>query len=163
MKRGMTVQPFLFIMALVVMAFVITFGTKSVLDLKRSADFTEIGIFIDALDDEVEKFYNFDVGSSKNIAFLIPAKVTTMCFANRGEPLTAGVPDRLLREVLRGEGKSNVFFLPIHAFPKTDFYIEHLRAPEQKNPLCLTTRGKLEAALTTVLYEGRVYVELQSR
>lgn len=163
MKKGITVQPFIFIMALVVMAFVLTFGTKSILDLKSSAEFTELGLFVDKLGDEVEKFRNFEVGSYSNVLFVVPRKVKLICVANIGEPITGPVPDPLLRSALESGSRSNVYIFPFGSFPKTDFFLESLRAPERTNPLCIATKGRLEAALETMIYHGQVYVAIQKR
>ncbi len=163
MKKGVTIQPFLFIMALVVMAFVITFGTKSFFDLQKSADFTEVGVFIDKLDDEAEKFYNFEVGSSNDAGFHLPMRVAMVCFANHGGALRKPVPDPLLREALGSGIRSNVFVLPFNVLPKTDFLVEHLAVKEEENPLCILTKGKLDVMLETVLREGQVQVEISQR
>ena len=163
MKKGITVQPFIFILALVVMAFVITFGTKSIFDLKKTAEFTELGLFIDKLNDEVEKFENYEVGSYSNVAFVTPLKIKNVCFTNIGEPITGAVPDSLIRSAIEGGSRSNVYILPIGVFPKTDFYIERLRVKESANPLCINTKGRLDAALETALHNGQVYVEIHRK
>ena len=160
MKKGITVQPFIFILTLIVMAFVLAFGLKSFLDIKKTADLTELSNFIIKLEDEVEVFYNFDVGSKKDLNLNLPLNVERICFFNTGERINVNMNDDFFRAVLESSRRDNVFVLPLDAFSKVDFYVDGLRVDNIENPLCFNVKGKLMAEIETILYNNNVYVQI---
>ena len=160
MKQGVTVQPFLFIMALVVMAFVIIFGIKSVNDIRDTADLTELAVFKKDFEDKINVYYNFDIGSSGDVSFGVPPSVERVCFTNPGEPLTVAIPDPFFAEVLDNNIKSTVYILPLDAFSNIDFAISAVYVDPQHNPLCIPTRGRLHLSLETVFVDDELKVAI---
>src|SRR3989344_9656348 len=98
-KKGITLQPFLFIMALFVMIMVVVFGTKSIMDIKGAADFTELSLFITNLKDEAQIFYHFDIGSSKLSRLGLPSNIEFVCFTNPGTTPTIPISDPFFKSI----------------------------------------------------------------
>lgn len=162
MKKGyILAQPFVIILALILMALVVLFGGRAVSLIKKTADIAELNKFILNLDNQVELMYNYNVGSTKEISLNVPLSIEQICFSNPGEPLSKNVNDNFLRTILENDKLNNVFILPLNKFKDFDYRIDNLRVPNRENPLCVNTRGKLDAVMETVLVENKVFVEIR--
>lgn len=166
MKKGVAEQVFIYIFALIVMALVLVFGFRSILDIKEKAELTEISKFISNLKDLINTYYNFDVGSSKEIKLNAPSKVNEICFVNPKQEIKGKISDAFFYETLKENTKYNVYILPLDAYPEPapDFIIEHLEVNEKNNPLCIKTKdGILKAIIETKAKEKYVYVEMREK
>ena len=162
MKKGsILAQPFVFIMALILMALIIIFGAKSVFQIKKTADIAELNKFIINLDNQVELMYNYNVGSSKDISLNLPTSIEKICFSNPGEPITSNVDDNFFRTILENDKSNNVFIHPLRKFRDFDYKIDNLIVKSNENPLCFNTNGKLNGVMETVLVDNQVFVEIK--
>lgn len=159
-KKGVEMQVFYFLFALILIALILGYGLKSVVRLKSVSDDVDLGDFVFRLRDEVNSMQSFDVGSSKNVRLFLPEKVEQVCFYN-GKREVRGNVDPSLRNYLDTNIGKNVFVTPF-SFAQNIFLIEHLRPAGQDNPLCFSPRGNLQFTLETVLGDdGKVYVEVR--
>jgi len=137
MKRGeLFSQPFVMIFALIVMALIIVFGIRSFSQVKDAADDVELVKFVSKLQEEVNRYYNFDVGSSKQLALFAPVKAEKICFHDASRPINIQL-DSFTKTTLESQRTANVFFLPLDNYDKTAFTVKYLRNTAQENPLCL--------------------------
>lgn len=161
-KKGITIQPFMWVLVIVMMAFVLLFGFRSVRDVGRTADLTELATFMNRLENTVEVFSQFDVGSTKEVSFSLPRAIELICFANPGERLTRPISDDFFRGVLENEATDNVYLLPLDAYTRTTYFIDRLRVDSADNPSCISVNGMLRAEIETVLVDNQVFVEIHS-
>ncbi len=162
-KRGQLLsQPFVYIFALVVGALILVFFFFFVLDLKKTADFTELSTFVNKLQDVIDGYGNFDVGSSKKISLSLPGKVEKVCFVNPDLALNTAGLDDFFASVLQSNKKNNLFILPLDAFPSPapDFFIEGLIVLSE-NPLCVETDGVLKISVETMLHNNKIFVDVK--
>ena len=135
-------MPFVVIFSLIVMALILLFGARSIRDLGGVADMTELSRFVGNLQNVVEVYYNYDVGSKNEVSLNVPGKIEKICFFNPGGSINVGV-DMEFRERLEDNSRDNMWILPLDAFksPAPDFRIEYLRAGVGgENPLCILTK-----------------------
>ena len=163
MKKGLSTQIFIFIFALIMIVLVLGFGIKSLNTVKNTADKVELLTFVTNLDEGIQEYYAFDVGSNKRVQLLLPKQIEEVCFANPEEPLTTTHPNQELLFFLKTNKKDNLYTLPLDAFtnPAPDFIIENMIVPADKNPLCVKTQGRLDILIETVLYNDQVFVQVQ--
>jgi len=161
MKKGITIQPFLFIMALVVMAFVIIFGIKSVNDVRETADLTELAIFYKDLENKINVYSQFDIGSSGSVSFGLPSHIERICFANPNMAPTTPIPDELFKSVIETNTKNTVYILPLDAYAQSSFAITRLYVDPREHPLCIPTRGQLTVELETAAINNGVFVQVK--
>ncbi len=152
-------QTFVFIFALILMALILGFGIKSLTDLRTVSDDVELATFVNRIEDKVEIFSNFDVGSSEDMTLFLPSKIERVCFYNPGETITVSGIDSFFLAVLQNSNQDNVFFTPFTNLAKPDYYIASLRAGGD-NPLCFASLGKVTFTLTTILLNENIYVEV---
>ncbi len=162
-KKGITIQPFMWILVLITMAFVLIFGVRTIRDVNRTADLTELASFVHKLDNTVEVFSHFDAGSTKEVSFSLPRALEQVCFANPEEPFLRPIVDDFFRGVLENEATSNVYILPLDTYTRTDYTVPLLRVSSRDNPLCIPVKGLLRAELETVLVNDEIFVEIHSR
>ena len=128
--------------------------------VKTISDDVSVGDFFLHLRDEVDAMFSFEIGSSKQVTFLLAPAIERVCFFNGGEPLTTGPLDETLKLHLDAHPDKNIFVMPF-TFAQSTFTLDHLRAGGE-NPLCFVTTGALHLRLETVLGDdGKVYVEIQ--
>ena len=163
MKQGIVGQPFVYIFALIVMALILFFGTKTILDLRGAADLTELSSFMAQFQDQVDVYYNFDVGSNKELSLVLPNKIQKICFTQPGASITLGNMDPFFQTVLEENERNNLYTWPLEAFPAPapDFIIEHLDIDISENPLCINkVNGRFKALIETKASATDVYVEI---
>tara|TARA_Y100000310_G_scaffold345173_1_gene462361 strand:+ start:4858 stop:5427 length:570 start_codon:yes stop_codon:yes gene_type:complete len=168
-KKGqMLSMPFVYILVIVVIGFVLIFGTKAVKDIWCVKDETQIRKFFLDLSNEVEIMYNLDVGSGKKFRSLsLPESVDYVCLYDPGKGMTLSqedldVLDEDLFNHLDISLKENVFIVPLKQCGslKTNFYVVNLRTQvEQHNPLCVEkTSGWMEFVLESYLEDEQIFV-----
>ena len=158
-KKGIEMQVFSFIFAIILIALILGYGTKSLMRLKSVGEDVDLGDFVFRMRDEVNTMYTFDAGSSKELMLFLPEKVERVCFYNSDKEVNlAGIDDTLKNYLETNPGK-NVFVMPFR-FAQNVFYIDHLRAGGDDNPLCFLTKGRVTMVLKTAIGDdGKVYVE----
>ena len=163
MKRGeLLSQPFIYIFTLIVSAFVIYFGFTTVASFQRESNLVELSKFVSDLNNVVDTYYNLDIGSSKKISLMVPSQIEQACFVKIGSQINANV-DEYFRAILKDNSQYNLFTLPLDALPAPapDFAIEHLQIEGNENPLCIKTKGRLNAIIETKVANNNVYVEIR--
>jgi len=159
-KKGVEMQVFTFLFALILIALILGYGLKSVVRVKTVSEDVELGDFVFRLRDEVEMMASFEVGSSKQVKLFLPEKVERVCFFDGGRDITMGNLDETLQQYLETNLGKNIFVMPF-MFAQNVFLVEHLRPGGQDNPLCFLTQGRVQMRLETVLRDdGKVYVEV---
>ena len=162
MKKGnMLAQPFVFIMALILMGLILVFGMRSVFQINQTADIAEINKFRLNLNNQVELMYNYNVGSIKDVSLNVPMNVEKICFSNPGESVTSDIKGELFAAALEHDTINNIYLFPMDKFSKPNFKISDLRVNSIENPLCFVTKGKLNAVLETVYTNNRLFVEIK--
>lgn len=141
MKRGMSTMPFMFMFAMIVVAFVLFFGFKFVGDLKVRGEFLILSETINDLKDETNRYYSFDPGATKTLRLDLPKQVDEICFVDHD----SFIEDGENKKVFESLESKNVFILPFDAFKITQFNIARLK-PDQ-NPLCVRNIGKVEIVI----------------
>ena len=151
MQRGeLFSQPFIMIFALIIMALVLVFGIRSFTQVSDTADSVDAAKFILQLKNEITKYYNFDIGSSKILKISLPTKLKEICFYNPAQAITADL-DPYVKGVIE-KGRNNLYLLPLETYPTSSYPIEHLRNIDKKNPSCIQ---KKEGSIT-------IYLETQA-
>lgn len=150
MKKGQLFQqPIFYIFILIVAVLILTFGVRTIFQLKDKAENIEFVTFTQDLKNKVDQYYNFDYGSSTQINLRIPNKIEYICFTNNNPE---EIPEILkkygdLRKIFTLQ-KHNTFLFPQTVFPTTTLTIQHLTA--ETDPLCLQTKGYLRAYLKNI-------------
>ena len=153
-KANIAEQPFVYILGIVTVIFIILFGARSITTLKNEAELVQVATFVNDFSRIIETYYNLNIGSSKELFLSVPNQIKMICFTNPGKPSTADVTPEL--EFLLSS-KDNVYFFNGHLGPKT---IPHLEATPEENPLCIQVQGKLKANIETKARERQVYIEI---
>ncbi len=158
-KKGVSMQVFSFMFALILIALILGYGVKTLVGVKKTSDDVELGDFILRLRDQADAMYSFDVGSTKNVELFLPVTIERVCFFNGDKKISAIGVDQSLQNRLDTNLGKNVFITP-ETFAANILFVEHLRAGDE-NPLCFPTNGKLKIGMETVLGDdGKVYVAI---
>ena len=158
MRKGVTSEVFVFISALILMALILVFGIKSIKDLKNTSDNAELGLFVKNLKNEIEVFYNNDVGSSKKIKLVIPKEVEKVCIFTKEYPATKN--ENELDDILKYTN-NNLFFIPVENFKINKITIPYLRNDKDENPLCIETKGVFNGVIEVKADNENVFVEMR--
>ena len=153
-KANIAEQPFVYILGIITAVLIITFGARSITNLKEEAELVQVATFINDFSRVIETYYNLNIGSSRELSLSVPSQIKMICFTNPNQPLTAEVNQEIAFLL---NGKENVYFFNGRIGPKT---IPHLEANSEENPLCIQTQGKLKANIETKVKERSVYVEI---
>jgi hypothetical protein len=156
MKKGeLLSQPFTYIFALIVIALLFFFGYRAINDFYEKAELVELGTFVDDLRYNINTYYNFDTGSSKQLTLNLPKKVKKICFTNLNENTNLPTDPDLKLLINKND---NMYIFPIETFSINMFTIDHLRITQ--TPLCFNVNGKFNAKITKIIYNKKPYVEL---
>jgi hypothetical protein len=160
-KRGVSTEPFIYILTILIIAFVAIFGFRSFNDVKDTADFTSLSKFVNDLQNEVDRYSNFDIGSEKRVKISLPGEVEEICFVNKNE-INQDIDDEL-KNIFEANEKDNMYVLPLDSFPAPapDFKIDKLDISEEINPLCFETEGFLNAVIETKVRDNKIYIEIR--
>lgn len=132
-KDAILSQPFIFMFAVIVAAFVLIFGFRSVLNLQKVSESVEVTKFVSGLRRDVETYSFLDAGSSKRIDITFPSKVEAICFkhANENDIGLSYIDQESLD--LMALTNSNFFVIPLDSFTNAHFSIKNLGNPEDNN------------------------------
>lgn len=161
-KRGqITGQPFLMILAIIVAAFVLFFGARQVINLIKTSDDVDAVRFKQVLEQEIESFRTFEVGSSRKMIIDVPAKADAVCFTEKGR-LSKDLGDEL--EVIWEHTDHNVYLIPLNAYPKySHFSIVGIDVKGNENPFCVKTKaGRVEFKIESIMQQGNLLVQVGS-
>jgi len=145
MKRGQILGlPLILIFALIVGAFILLYGAKVILDLTAEADYVDLLDNIKDIENNVETFQNYDVGSSKVYDISLPEDVEKLCFysplADRSNCLDDGKEcSTELQETLDLiiSDQYNVYLIPQSLYDINRFSIADFE-PLGGNPECVS-------------------------
>ncbi|MDP4012902.1 MAG: hypothetical protein Q8R00_04840 [Candidatus Nanoarchaeia archaeon] len=153
-KAQLAAQPFMYIMGIIVVVLILTFGIKAIASIRQQAELVQVSTFVTDLNKYVETYYNLNVGSSREIILTVPNYIDMICFTAPKKPFTSSV-DPNLEFIL--QGSDNLYLFGSQLGPRT---ISHLEATLEENPLCFQTRGKLQAFIETKARDREVFVEI---
>lgn len=155
MKKGeLLSQPFTYIFALVLMGILFFFGYKAITGFQEKAELVELTNFVNDLKYNIKTYYNFDIGSSKQLNLNIPKKVKRICFTNLDE--NTATTDSCLKLLINKN--DNLYICPIESFSMNTFKIDYLMISQA--PLCFDVNGKFNAKIKKIVYNKKPYVEL---
>ena len=147
-KKGQLLEkPFIFIFTLIVGALIFIFGFYLINNLIKTSNCAQIGLFVDDLKSNVERYYSFDAGSSTEINLNLPKNIKNVCFYSRDDYINRAIFD----EVNQGLYDSinnldyNLVFIPLNYCSKSLFKVEKMKAME--NPLCILNTGNIKLKL----------------
>lgn len=151
-------QPFIYIFAIVVMAFILIFGFYAVQRFSVFGEDVQIATFVNDLDDGVQRYFYYSLGSSNELNLNIPNKVKCVCISNPEDTIDESELDKcndpLLKDIIINSDK-NVFISPTKDFKISRYEIRNIKAI--KNLLCIETNGNFKAVLET----KKDYVEIR--
>ncbi|MBI4154409.1 hypothetical protein HY501_03660 [Candidatus Woesearchaeota archaeon] len=154
MKKGqLTGDIFIYIFAVIVGALILVYGVKTIIDLKSTAETVDLGRTLKNLEAEIETFYNYGEGSTKDIQLSLPKPVKFVCFtdptsspkpskckvktgADTYGNCNLGALDEEFALIVEDENTKNVFFLPLATAKISRYEIKDLK-PKEGNPLCI--------------------------
>jgi len=146
-KAQLMERPFIFIFTLVVASLVFIFGFYVINNLIRTSSCAQIGVFYTDLNEQVNRYYNFDTGSSTDVQLRLPKKIKYFCMFSKEEFLDKTELDKIntgLYDVFTRVDE-NIAFVPVGYCPKSLFFIDKLKPKE--NPLCILNTGKVNFVL----------------
>lgn len=146
-KGQLLERPFIFIFIMVVSAFVLIFGFYLINNLIKSSNCAQIGLAFNDLKKDVNRYYNFDAGSSTEVTLKLPEKIKYVCFKNNGEELDRSKLDKIengLYEAVKNLDY-NILFLPINYCSSSFFKLDNFVVNE--NPLCIFNTGNIKLNL----------------
>ena len=147
-KSGQLLErPFIIIFVMVVAAMVFIFGFYLINNLLKAGTCSQLGLAVDDLKKEVNRYYNFDTGSSTKFKLKLPSKIEYACFKNTGEEANRFELDKVdkrLYPVLK-DSKYNVIFVPINYCRSSFFKIDKLMVSE--GTLCVLNSGGIDLTL----------------
>lgn len=164
MQKGMTQQVFIFIFALIMMAFILMFGVRQVFLVTDTSDKIQTLSFVEDFKKEVQTYANFDIGSNKLVKLSVPSAVNQICFFNSKQPVQ-GISDLVFKALLKSDKKNNLFVLPLEEFqnPGPGFFIDHLTVIGQQNPICVMTANSFQVYIETIVVDNKIAVQVKER
>lgn len=167
-KRGQLLsQPFIYIFAIILVALILLFGVRLITNLTKQSEEVELVVFVSDLKTQVNNFYHFDPGSSKELNILLPKKIKQLCFYSNKYPVTVELSHPDLKDldlILQYPQSDNLYVIPLTAYSETTFTIPNLQPPASENPLCFTPKsGRLNALIETKAYQNNIYVEIRKQ
>lgn len=161
MKRGQLLgQPLVYLFAIIMGALILAWGISSVIKLQTTAEKAELAKFVIGFESEVDKYLNFDEGSSNTIRVALPRKIEYICFYDSNEEKDCKLDGKSCNIPSLDEGfatmtikrtKYNLFFLPYGVYNLPPRQIKNLKIEQgQGNPLCLTNNQRKELVLTSM-------------
>ena len=143
LKRGQILsQPFVYIFAIIVIAFILFFGIRSVIDLIKIGDLVETKTLINKIEKQIDSCYSLDKGSTCSFEdVVISRNIREICFVNVEENVNFNIVDdettiiMINNSINYGEGY-NLFLIPKMGkeLDERRHKINNLYADE--NPLC---------------------------
>ena len=139
-KAQLLEKPFIHIFAAIVSALVLLFGFYLVTNLLKTSNCTQAGLAFNDLQTAVNRYYNFDIGSSTEYNLKLPKKIKYVCLAN-GDEASPFVLDKIENGLSTAfsSGKYNLAFSPISYCSKSFFKLEKVNVKE--GTFCLLNTG----------------------
>ena len=154
-------QPFVYIFALILGALILIWGIKVIVDMVSIGGKAELGKITKTIQSDVEAYYNYDEGSTKELSISLPKGLSYLCISDPGKNFncqkkdiagvtkpcgSVGTLEPLLkREAEKADNKNNLFAIP---FAQATLEGGKFKAPNLKpvsgiNPICIQTGAKL--------------------
>ena len=139
-KRGQLEQPFIYIFALVVIAFIIFFGFSAIRKVTKLGESVSTVTFKSELEKQVNHFYYMDTGSRGEVSLDVPLNFKYVCFADKSGVLDKfPQQDSILRNLVKTTDR-NIYLLPAEGNKIESYTIANVRGSE--NPFCvLNSKG----------------------
>ena len=140
-------RPFIFIFTVVVGALVFIFGFYLIRNLVETSNCGQLGLFVNDLRNNVERYYSFDAGSSTDLSLKLPRNIKYVCFFDKNEYANRNEFDKIDKGLFDAINNlnQNVIFVPLSACSKGLFKIENLKPKE--NPTCIFNKGTISLGL----------------
>ena len=95
-KKGQLLErPFIVIFIVIVSAFIFIFGFYLINNLIKQSNCAQLGLNINDLKQDVDRYYSFDIGSSIDINFKLPSGIKYVCFKNLDKDLDKSELDKI--------------------------------------------------------------------
>jgi hypothetical protein len=150
MKKGQLFgQPFVYIFIIVVAALILFFGFKAVRDILNLQEGVEFSTFVINLDEEIEKVYHLDYGSSFSLEDMaVSSNINEICFLDLDKPRDVGnIEDEIARELIDSAVNKNIFFISEDEL--LDPFFNEKIVVREENPLCVKVEnGRINVRLT---------------
>ena len=138
MKKGfLAEQPFLVILAVVVIAVILLIGFKFVLDSINLGKKLELHDLQEDLQSSLDYHNSISPGSFSKQTFNTLSEINYICFVDRNKPLNLdNIPDEKYKFLIESHTESNVFPIPypytiqVNSFSLKGFFLDN-------NPLCV--------------------------
>jgi hypothetical protein len=147
-KKGQLLErPFIFIFILIVGALTFAFGFFLINNLIKTSNCAQIGLFVNDIRSNVERYYSFDVGSSTEVNLKLPKNIKNVCFYSRDEYINRDIFDEINQGLYDSINTLdyNLVFIPLNYCGKNLFKVERMKAKE--NPLCILNTGNIKLTL----------------
>ena len=147
-KKGQLLEkPFIFIFTVVVGALIFIFGFYLINNLMKASNCGQLGLFVNDLKNEVERYYNFDIGSSTDISLKLPRNIKHVCFYTKENYINKAEFDKIDKGLFEAVNNLdyNVIFLPLNYCTKGLFSVKNLKPAE--NPVCILNTGTIKLNL----------------
>jgi len=157
MKRGQIAgQPIIFIFIAIVIAILLFFGVRVILNSRNLADEMNVESFFLEIEEQIQETYNLDYGSRVSLKKIsVPVSLKEVCFMNLNEPLTGVTGDKALRLNAAKTNGNNVILIPSKGSYKNK---EAENFKVVVNPLCEDLNDR---ELNLVLESMGSYVEVK--
>ena len=148
-KRGQLLGlPLLLLFGLIVGAFILLYGAKTILDLTSQADYVDFLDTTKDLEATIQTFQNYDPGSSKVYALNLPDGVETLCFYDASQDVSCTEDGQLCSADLSGnfelvaDSQFNLYVFPLALYDENRFPIENF-VTKGGNPICVSNGGSV--------------------
>ena len=143
-KRGIALQPFIYIFTIIVIAFIFLFGYKVIIGVKETGEQATYLTFKNDFTKAVNNVYYYNVGSkltysssTRNKPLLLPIEVKEVCFI-----------------------QDNVVLKPFNEIYK-EFSVDNLILPPLQQELCIeAVNNRISFNLTNKVESGDTFVEI---
>ncbi len=137
MRKSQIDQVFVIIFGVIVIAFVLIYGSYVIVNTINTSNKVDNSLFFDNIKNSVKRCYNLDVGSTCDLSIIkVPQSLLYICFINPGESIDYNSLPKSLNETIRNYMKansnSNVFITD--SKNNLGFLIDNLKS--STNPLC---------------------------
>ncbi len=133
-KRGQLEQPFIYIFALIVIAFILFFGFNAIKKVMKLGETVSAVQFKIELEKEINHIYYLDTGSRGEVSLNVPVDFKYICFTDKGSVLDKFPEQDNLLRILAKDDK-NIFLIPKTGSNVEKYSIANIKGKE--NPLCI--------------------------
>ncbi len=112
MKKGLIDQPFIYIFAIVVIAFILIFGIRSIMSLINLEKEVEGNVFFSSLNNQIDHYYNLATNSYGTKEITVPLDVKYVCFIKKNEGNIPQGPATNFIPLMINPSENKVFLIP---------------------------------------------------